>query len=231
MPCSHCTPTFRLAKRLEEVPDLLLRDAPSGILDFNVKRSGLIRLAALAEILNSQDNAARVGELDSIAEQIDQNLAQFPLIGDDRPGHTWHEVYLQMQFLIGSAQSHELLDLPDRFVQVKTTLIDGNPPRLNSGHVQDIIDQVEEMLPAPLDNFQALALFRRRLSLVDEEIGKSQDGIERRAQLVIHIRQESALGAVGGFELLGTFFDTLFQFHGVALRQFVQLACSIAIAS
>jgi hypothetical protein len=70
-------------------------------------------------------------------------------------------------------------------------------PRLDARQVEDLVDESQEMSPALEDVLDAVALVRRfRVEL--EELGESQDAVERGAKLVTHARQELALGPVGG---------------------------------
>jgi hypothetical protein len=52
--------------------------------------------------------------------------------------------------------------------------------------------------PARFDRRQQLALLRRQLGF-QRQIGHADDAVHRRADFVAHVRQEVALGAVGGF--------------------------------
>ena len=66
------------------------------------------------------------------------------------------------------------------------------PARLDAGDVQDLVDQPEEMPPAPHDVSHAFALLRRE-GIRFQHLGKAEDGVERRAQFVAHPGQELAL--------------------------------------
>ena len=57
--------------------------------------------------------------------------------------------------------------------------------------------------PARFDGFL-------RCQLVQEDIGEPQDCRHRCANLMAHVRQELALGPVGGFGLAAGFFQPLF---------------------
>ena len=67
--------------------------------------------------------------------------------------------------------------------------------------VQDLVDQIEQMLPAADDLLHALAVLRRQRILL-KQLREPEDGVERRAQLVTHAGEEVALGAIGavGFD-------------------------------
>src|SRR5688572_19090117 len=73
--------------------------------------------------------------------------------------------------------------------------------RLDFGEVQYVVDQGEEMALALLDAFQVIALRfgNRPADTQHQQLGVTGDGVERRAQLVAHRREEIALRLVGRF--------------------------------
>src|SRR5262245_2319369 len=81
------------------------------------------------------------------------------------------------------------LDLTDR---------EGESPSLQSAHVQHSGNEVEEFPRAVMDAAQRVDLFfvEATESLLNEQIGVSQDDIEGRAQLVGHSSQKLRLGPV-----------------------------------
>ncbi len=66
------------------------------------------------------------------------------------------------------------------------------------GEIQDRIDGLQQMLARHRDLPQPLGLSGRKF-VPQHEIRHAGDGIERRPDLVAHVRQEGALGLVGGF--------------------------------
>src|SRR3546814_12183191 len=76
---------------------------------------------------------------------------------------------------------------------------------LDLGEVQDVIDDLQQM-PAALVNIAGIAVVavaaELAVQLVQHDLGKTDDGVERRAQLVPHVGEELGLGAVGGLRLV-----------------------------
>ena len=70
-------------------------------------------------------------------------------------------------------------------------------PGLDPGEVQDVVDDGQQRVGRRFDDPQILALFGRELG-VEHEIGHPDDAVHRRPNLVTHVRQELALGPVGG---------------------------------
>ena len=88
-------------------------------------------------------------------------------------------------------------------------------PRLDLREVQDVVDDGHERVTGRFDDPEILPLFRRELA-VQHEIGHPDDAIHRRPNLVTHVRQELALGLVGGFR--GLFGGSQFGLRPLAIR-------------
>ena len=78
-----------------------------------------------------------------------------------------------------------------------------DPPGLDLRHVEDVVDDVEQILAARVDVAGIFDIFRRRrcgpnicCSITSAE---ADDGVERRPQLVAHIGEELRLRPVGRF--------------------------------
>ena len=87
---------------------------------------------------------------------------------------------------------------------------------LDLGELKDLVDQIEKIFAALVDpqKLFALTLGRRRLGAIQQQFGKADDGMQRRAQLVAHAGQEVRLGLAGGIGGqigLGQFHLLLFQ--------------------
>src|SRR3546814_2387140 len=63
-------------------------------------------------------------------------------------------------------------------------------------------------MPAALVNIAGIAVVavaaELAVQLVQHDLGKTDDGVERRAQLVTHVGEELGLGAVGGLRLVAS---------------------------
>src|SRR3546814_6548687 len=74
-------------------------------------------------------------------------------------------------------------------------LRDAQAARLGPGELQDVGDQGEQVLAAAVDVLGVVGVARRHRThgLAGDHLGKAQDGVQRRAQLVAHQRQEAGL--------------------------------------
>ena len=86
------------------------------------------------------------------------------------------------------------------------------------GDIEHRVDQFQQVLPGPanLAQVRQIVLFPIVLGHLLQHLAVSDDGVERSAQLMAHIRHESALGAVG---LLGQFLGP-FHFKVAFLQLF-----------
>ena len=76
----------------------------------------------------------------------------------------------------------------------------GHAPGLDLGHVEDVVDEGQEVIAAALDDGQALALGGRQLGVPDQYLGEANDGVHGGTDFVAHVGQEGALGLVGGLQ-------------------------------
>ena len=75
---------------------------------------------------------------------------------------------------------------------------------LDARHVEDVVDDREEILAARADVAAILLVLLRAERAEDaalHHLGEADDGVERRAQLVAHVGEELGLGAVGALGL------------------------------
>src|SRR5262249_11419284 len=73
-----------------------------------------------------------------------------------------------------------------------------DPPRLDLGEVEEVVDEVEEMARAREDVAQELLVILRDLAdlAVVHELGEADDRVQRRAGRGRHVREELALEAI-----------------------------------
>ncbi len=102
-------------------------------------------------------------------------------------------------------------------IEIELLEIEPDAAGLDLRHVENVVDDVEQILPAAADVAAIFAILvgaERAEHARLHDLGKADDGVERRAQLVAHIGEEFRLGLVG---LLGAGL-----FGGVFLGQFGQ---------
>ncbi len=103
----------------------------------------------------------------------------------------------QLQPLLMGAQGERLHRVAQAFAEVEPLPLQHELPRLDLGEVEDVVDDREQGLARIADGGEVLALLGAELALEDQ-FGHADDGVQRRADFVAHVGQESALGAAGG---------------------------------
>ena len=169
--------------------------------------------------------AAGVRELQGVAEQVQQDLVDAQLVaahvGMAHPGGVHGEVQLAGA-RFGLDDAVEVLQEVD---QVVGLLVEGHLAALDVAHVQDVVDETEEVGAGGLDLAQVLL---NPLGLVDAaggQGGEAHDGVHGRADVVGHVGEE---GALGGIRLVGLG-EGLFQ-KGPLLHLFAGLDIDAAQA-
>src|SRR5215212_2244271 len=92
----------------------------------------------------------------------------------------------------------------DRILHVDRALGNPDAPGLDPRHVEDVVDDGEEVLAARADVAAVLGVFVRAQRAEDaalHHLREADDGVERRAQLVAHIGEEFGFRAVRAFGL------------------------------
>src|ERR1700722_113076 len=101
---------------------------------------------------------------------------------------------------------------------------------LDLRHIEDVVDDLEQILAAFADITGIFAVFFRAQRPEHggfHDLGETDDGVERRAQLVAHIGEEFRFGLVGllgaGF-FLGVFAGEVGELVGLQLQRFLGFA-------
>ena len=91
-----------------------------------------------------------------------------------------------------------------RWCGEQAVVLDLQLPGLDLRQVENVVDQLEQVLAAGADRADVVAALGlvAVVGVADEQLGEAEDAVERRANLVAHVGQELALGAVGGLGLL-----------------------------
>lgn len=132
-----CGGSVGLGELAEDVLELAFRDADPGVLD----REPEPRFpAALVLALHIEQHMAFLGELDRIAHEIGENLADAARIADDVPGGIRRIPHDEIELFILRHDGFQLDYLFDGHLQVEGDRLDGQLARFNFRQVQDIID-------------------------------------------------------------------------------------------
>ena len=204
-PCSAVATRGGAVGLLEGLEDellLVLRDAEAGVLDRECdhvfgrirERRRRVSLSRRRQVDVKRD-AALVGELEGIAEQVTENLQDALAVGFQRDGDVGVDVEVEVDLLLGRHRLEGRLELLRDVRERNVGRVDLDLAGLDLRQVEHLVDQVEEVRACAVDRLRVLDLLRIevRLLVVREHAREDEQRIERRAQLVAHVREELAL--------------------------------------
>ena len=197
----------------------LRRDADAGVFDADAHVGFGVGLLHQGD---ANDHLAFLGELDRIAQQVRDHLAQAERVA---PKGQWRVVGVELHrqfeaFGFGRLRHHRQRFL-DRVGQTEVHRFQFQMPAFDFREVQDVVDDAQQMAPRCLHRFGPDAL-RGLQFAVDEQFVHAQHAVHRRADLVAHRGQELALGLARGFGHLHCMLELLgarghFRFQMVAV--------------
>ena len=136
------------------------------------------------------------GELEGVAHEVDDNLAEPRGITHHSGGHRRIDPAKQFQVLLRGPRRKGIKCILDTLPQVKRRHLEVDLPGLDLGIVEDVVDDGQEGVAAGFhraDEFPLRHVERRVL----QQARHAQNAVQRRADLMAHRREEGALRLVG----------------------------------
>ena len=165
-------------------------DADAGVGDAEAEDSG--------RASGGEADGTGLGELDGVAEEIEEDLAEAFFVGDDGIGQGRIGQEREFDGLGAGAGSDHVGDALEEGEEAEFGGGDFEFAGLDFGDVEDVVDDGEEVFAALLDDGGALALFGGGGGVAAEELGVAEDGVEGGAEFVGHVGEEFGFGAGGG---------------------------------
>ena len=190
-----CGGGILLAERVEEVRQKLLAHADAGIPENELQHS--LTAEALSLFDQKGDFSALRRELHRVAQNIDHHLAELDFVAVIIIVYLSHRAAVEFQPLVPALATDNGIDLLQRVREGKLFILDDHTPGLNPAHVQDVVDDSQQMLRRSSDFFQKLPGFWRNVRIVQGDAVQPNDGVHRRADLMTHIGKEGGLGLAG----------------------------------
>ena len=163
----------------------------------------LIGAPSARRSLDRQRDVPLVGELERVRQQVLEHLLQALLIRVDRVGHVGTEPRLELQSLGERDLAERPLDVRLEAVERDRLDVDVHRARFDLREVEDLVDQLEEVGPRRMNRPGELDLLLGEVSVgvLGEQLRENQQAVQRRPQLVRHVREELGLVARGQREL------------------------------
>ena len=178
------------------------RDADAGVTHREVQARLALRIVGQ---VHEQLHRSGLGELDRVAEQVDEHLPQASRVAEDRGGQARGLVPYEIEALLVRPDRQRAERILEHRREFERGDLHVEAAGLDLREVQHVVDDVQQRLGGAPDRLQVLALGRRRGSL-ERQFRHAEDAVHRRPNLVTHVGEELALGAA---RLLGAFLGLL----------------------
>ena len=145
------------------------------------------------------DAAAVAGELHRIGQEIEKDLLQRPAVGFDHQPR--RPVAGEVDIALAGGLADHLHAVLDDVGHVDVVDVERHAAGLDLGHVEDVVDDLEQIGAAAVDVAGIFLIFgvaERAEQTLLHHLGEADHGVERGAQLVADIGEELGFGAVGG---------------------------------
>jgi hypothetical protein len=150
-----------------------------------------------------QADLAVLGELDRVADQIGEHLANTQRIAEQVAGHIVRGADVQPEPLLGGQLAEQIQQAAQELLHVERRVLQLQLPRVDTALVEDVVQDAEQAAAGAQQLLQ-IAPGHGLQRAVQGQLGEPQDAVHRRADLVAHLREEPALGQGHGLgRLLG----------------------------
>jgi hypothetical protein len=134
----------------EERIELVGSDSDSRV---GYDQRGKLGLGVVAD-LNSDE--ARAGELDRVPQQVDQRLTNARRVGEDLGGNRCGKVDVESDPLLVGPHAQQRGCLAHHLHEVERDALHVEPPRLDLGDVENVVQDVEEVRAVAVDHLEPL---------------------------------------------------------------------------
>ena len=142
--------------------------------------------------LDARRYRAAVTVLDGVAQQVGDDLLDAAAVDDQRRRQQRLTLVHNLDALRIRVQQHHRERLVQDGRQVDRRILEIELARVDLRHIEDIVDDPEQDLTAGPHGLEAGSLLARD-GRVEQQPGQPKDGVERRADLVAHAREEFGL--------------------------------------
>jgi len=173
---------------------------------------------------DADDNFAALGELDRVADEVHEHLAQPARIAAQEARHFGRHGHDELGALGLRTLGEHVERALDGFRQIEIERLERQLAGLDLGEIEHVVDQGEQRVGAEADRLGVFALDGSELK-IEEQAGHADHAVHWRADFVAHVGEEFALGlggGLGGFlrvaQLDGALRDEMFEIRELELR-------------
>ena len=135
---------------------------------------------------------AVLGELDGVADQVGEDLADAPRVADHPGGHLGRHAQDQIDALALGGDGEEVQRLLEGGPQIEGKRLDHHLAGFDAREVEDVVDDGKQRLGGAAHRLGVLALLDVQIG-VEQEARHADDAVHRGADLVAHVGEELAL--------------------------------------
>jgi len=184
-----------LAEGFEQAGEIGGGDADAGVGDGEAQEGvGVV----LGFDLDAQPDLAVVGELDGVADEVGEDLAEADGVDFDVPWDGGGDPAEQVEVFGLGALGEEVERGFDELEKVGVGRAEGHLARFDFGEIEDVVDDGQQGVGAGADGFREVALLGGERG-AEEELGHADDAVHGGADLVAHGGEKFALGLGGVF--------------------------------
>ena len=103
------------------------------------------------------------------------------------------------QAFVGALGVDDDVDFLEKIPEGELFVFEHHPPRLDAAHVEDVVDEPQQVVGAGADFLQVGATPGREFGVAQGDVVQPDDGVHRGADFVAHVGKEVGLGAADLF--------------------------------
>ena len=145
-------------------------------------------------------DAAVVGELDRVADQIDQDLPEPDAVNQQGARQILGDMTFQFEGFFGGRFGKQRPDEIANFARIGRFGMQFHHARLDFRHVENVVDEQQQGIGAGADELQVLPVFGF-VQFALQHFAETEDGIHGRADFVAHVGEENGFFLVAVFGL------------------------------
>ena len=207
-----------LGKGVHHPGQLILVHTAAGV--FNAEADGPVSRGA-----RKQGYAATIaGELEGVRDEVEPELPHGAGISENARRLRGH-IELNGDIPLGGLKPDHPLAVFRNAAEVYRLFVEFKPARFDAGKVEHVVDEGQQVLTTAVNIIDILAVIvvtDRAECLRTHDVGKTDDGIERRAQFMTDAGEEGRLGLVRLFRARALMFGhPLFSLEALDERVFL----------
>ncbi len=190
--------TLRLGEGVEDIPLLLGSDANTRVPHHEMQHHSF---RGLRFEIHIHQHLSFISKLERVSNQVDQYLADPAQVSDQAVGHLSLHFVNQLKVPLVGPDRQGLQGVSNRVPQSEFVGIEFQLACLDLREIEDVIDDGEQRFGRVIDEIDVFPLLPLQVG-GEQQFRHSHDAVHGRADLVTHVCQELALGAVGLFRCL-----------------------------